>query len=294
MADSSWDNSESLLARRKGRPVWMKWGLGILGAYFGLNALLGLVVGASALQHRKEVWPVTLRVHQRLQSDEGARELYRKNPSLKGHYADEDGFLQVVQSWRPKLGQLPAHEPPRKSEDFVQSADPVGFDVSAKGSGGAWLNLRVDGSFLGEGEGLSELIFSDDRHSLRASRKEARENSRAEGYQRFKDVAKALKEDEQSSALWKNSSKLHKGFRDEAAFLQALKIWRSDLPSLPESYAEASQKLGVRRMSLFANQSLEMKYPKDGPKTLSMVWLNDELSEIKFEHRADASASSKP
>jgi hypothetical protein len=128
MVDSSWDNS-GLPPAKKGLGTGMRVLLGC-----GIALLLLLVtcaIGAAVLGNyiKKDPKAFETRVEgfansliqkdwerfrtlvDQLQTDEGARALYRANPGLGQAQASEELFLQAVRAWRPRLGPLPAEMP---------------------------------------------------------------------------------------------------------------------------------------------------------------------------------------
>ena len=123
MADSSWDNS-GLPVERKGMGTGMKVALGCGIAALLLfvtcvagGALLGRYVkkDPEGFERKMEAWAQGLvqedwdrvrSVVDRLQTEEGARGLYRENPRLAGRHPTETAFLAEVQAWRPHLKPL--------------------------------------------------------------------------------------------------------------------------------------------------------------------------------------------
>ena len=119
MADSSWDNNGQPMQHKKGMSIWAKVALGC-----GVVFLLGLggcvVLGVRGAQYFKKAmdvreWGMLRAMVQQLESDEGARALYKATPDLWKTYPSEDDFLSTVQTWRPKLEPLPENRP-----DFIK------------------------------------------------------------------------------------------------------------------------------------------------------------------------------
>jgi hypothetical protein len=128
VVDSSWDNS-GLPPQKKGLGTGMKVLLGC-----GIAALLALVTCAvggvilgnmikkdpKAFEKRVEGfakglvqkdWERFRTLVGQLQTDDGARALYRANSGLHQAHPTEDQFLQATRTWRPRLGALPAEAP---------------------------------------------------------------------------------------------------------------------------------------------------------------------------------------
>ncbi len=140
MVDASWDNS-GLPPQKKGLGTGMKVLMGC-----GIAVLVALVTCAvdgailrniikkdpKAFEKRVEGFAKGLiqkdwerfrtLVHQ-LQTDEGARALYRANPGLHQAHPTEDQFLQTARAWRPRLGPLPAEAPVGNHRHRHQSED---------------------------------------------------------------------------------------------------------------------------------------------------------------------------
>jgi len=147
MVDSSWDNS-GLPPQKKGLGTGMKVLMGC-----GIALLLVLVtcaVGAAVLGNyiKKDPKAFETRVEgfansliqrdwerlrtlvDQLQTDDGARAVYRANPSLRQTQASEEPFLQAVRAWRPRLRPLPQEAPlgghrHRRSRNQPEEAPPA-------------------------------------------------------------------------------------------------------------------------------------------------------------------------
>ena len=147
MVDASWDNS-GLPPPKKGLGTGMKVLMGC-----GLAALLAVVtcaVGGAVLGNyiKKDPKAFELRVEgfakglvqkdwarfralvDQLQTDDGARGVYRANPGLGQAHGSEEQFLQAVRAWRPRLAPLPAEAPVgkhrrhRRDRDQPEEASP--------------------------------------------------------------------------------------------------------------------------------------------------------------------------
>jgi hypothetical protein len=147
MVDSSWDNSGPP-PQKKGLGTGMKVLMGC-----GIAVLLAVVtcaVGGAVLGNyiKKDPKAFELRVEgfakglvqkdwerfralaDQLQTDDGARALYRANPGLGHAHATEELFLQAVRAWRPRLTPLPTEAPVgkhrrhRRDRDQQEEASP--------------------------------------------------------------------------------------------------------------------------------------------------------------------------
>jgi hypothetical protein len=128
MADSSWDNA-GLPPPKQGLGTGMKV---LLGCGIALVVLIATcTVGGALLRNaiRKDPQAFEKRIEGfaqglvqkdwvrfrdlvvQLQTDDGARTLYRSNPGLHQAHPTEEQFLVEVRGWRPRLKALPAEAP---------------------------------------------------------------------------------------------------------------------------------------------------------------------------------------
>lgn len=111
--DSGWDNGGGP-PPRPGLSVFGKvligCGAAALCFVLAIVVLVWLVVSktSSALD---QGWAQMRQEVQSLQTEEGARRLYRDNPGLKDNYPTEEEFLKASAEWRSKLSQLPEKRP---------------------------------------------------------------------------------------------------------------------------------------------------------------------------------------
>ena len=128
MVDASWDNS-GLPPQKKGLGTGMKVLMGCgIAALVALvtcavgGAILGNLIKKNPKAFEKRVegfakgmvqkeWERFRTLVDQLQTDDGARALYRANPGLHQAHPTEDQFLQAARAWRPRLGPLPAEAP---------------------------------------------------------------------------------------------------------------------------------------------------------------------------------------
>ncbi len=210
---------------------WLPWIVGLLA----LVALLVLSVVFRAQEHRSRAWSITRSVAQRLATDEGARDLYSKNPGLSESYASVEAFQHTVQTGRGALGTLPDREPGEDRNSYEVHTDPEGFRVFVKGSGGGWMMLAVeqsDGSEAGHaaiGEGITALGFGDSVASLHDLQRSTREIGIETQWQAFLAVEQALLTDEGTRSLLQANPELAPNESARAAFLQQAQAWRPRL-----------------------------------------------------------------
>lgn len=103
---NSWNRSAP---EQRANP-WRLWGKILLS----LSLALALLV-AWGVWHlhrgRTTAWPAFRQVMNRLPSDEGALDLYRRNPALSHAYPTDQAFLEYVRLYRPVL-QIPSEIEP--------------------------------------------------------------------------------------------------------------------------------------------------------------------------------------
>jgi hypothetical protein len=140
MVDSSWDNG-GLPSQKKGLGAGMKVLMGC-----GIAALVALVtcaVGGAILGNfiKKDPkgfemgmegfaknlvqkdWERLRALVDQLQTDDGARIVYRTNSSLQQAHSSEELFLQAVRAWRPRQAPLPAEAPVGKHRRHRRDRD---------------------------------------------------------------------------------------------------------------------------------------------------------------------------
>lgn len=134
MADGGWDNS-GLPPERTGLGTWARVAIGCGVALLLITA--GCAGGCYYLANRvqkdpdgfknsmlgvvrrmiQDDWDELRRVGKALETDEGARALYRGAPGLAGPHPTEEAFLEAVRGWRPLLQPVPAEIPDLESHD---------------------------------------------------------------------------------------------------------------------------------------------------------------------------------
>ncbi len=171
MTEGSWDNEGMGAPPRSGMPGWAKVLLGCgvaavlaLGACVGGAAWLGhqakkdpeafkqKVMGFALNQIRPE-WEEFRNLTVQLQSDEGARNLYRAQPKLAEAYGPEAAFLATVQAWRPRLAPLPELDEKVLEGGDVNIVKGITGEVtvSVRMSGGARLRAVWNRPMMGSG-----------------------------------------------------------------------------------------------------------------------------------------------
>jgi hypothetical protein len=100
------------------RSLWLQVTLGC-GAT--LLVVLGTLGGVGYAIYRKGTavlqrsWKELSTTTERLRTVESTKALYRANPALSEIFPTEKEFLKQVETWRPKLGEIPDQPPPLRT-----------------------------------------------------------------------------------------------------------------------------------------------------------------------------------
>jgi hypothetical protein len=100
---------------RRGWPAWAQIGVGCGAALLVLLATLaggGYLVYRRGTQVMDRAWRDLRKTAERLQTPESTHVLFRTNPALTEIYPTEKDFMKAVETWRPRLGTVPAQCPP--------------------------------------------------------------------------------------------------------------------------------------------------------------------------------------
>lgn len=289
MADSSWNTPAPTRPGRRGRTLlsWLVVPLALAaGAAILVFALVGRATGL-----RRQAWPLIQAVQARLSTDEGARDLFRKNPGFAAGYESEEAFLEAARAWRTRGGSLPPREPEEDPRAYTVSSDPFSLGIAIRGSGGGWMRARfATGPEAGRdaGEGLMQLVFADSFRGLQDSARDARRQVRARQYAAFLADARSLGTDEGARDLYRREAGLRRAWPSEAAFLQDARAWRPHLAALPEDLRGAERggpvQAAFRRHNspLGQSQALEVAHPGGVWKA---AWRDGALADLRHEAR---------
>ena len=105
---------EGRLQARKQRPLWLQITLGCSAALLvvsGTLAGVGYVIYRKGTSVMERSWKELRSTTERLRTPESTKALYRGNPALSEIYSTEAEFLKHVESWRPKLSDIPGTPP---------------------------------------------------------------------------------------------------------------------------------------------------------------------------------------
>lgn len=277
MPDPSWNTYTPAAPSRL--PGWLK----VLAGLAVVAALLVAVLVTTQAARRRQAWPLARAVAARLATDEGARDLYGKNPDLHGFYPTEQAFLEAVRPLRAGL-VLPEQEPGRGRRDSILQVGPGVARIRVRGEGGTWIDLTVRGrGGFGpppHGEGISRLLLADSQEGLRGQLRRVREAEFEPLWQRFRETAAALATEPGARALLGRPS-LSRTPGDATAFL-ALRVTRqASLAALPATRTEAHARLSIRSGPF--HRDVRMTCPLPGGGSLSLAWRDDQLTEMALD-----------
>lgn len=281
MADNSWD-TYTPDAPRRGR-AWGKV-FAVLGGIVLVVTVLVSALGIAANKSRVSAWPLVKKLANRLQTDQGAKELYGKNPSLVNSYPTEEAFVDRVREFREGL-KLPENPPNEGPDEFRVFSSPFDLRVRVKGEGGAWMEVGVDlgGPFrpAPAGEGIFRLNFGKDMRELRRQTQMAMERQSARSWGRFVEVARTLAKEGGLEELSRGSPGLRTVPADRGAFAILARQRREALLAIPEA-SMARGPSNIRSRNTPFSRSVEVEATlKDGGK-LKALWKSDALEIVEL------------
>ncbi len=251
---------------------------------FGVPILMTVAFGSLTMRNRAQLWPVIRSIHARLQTDESAKDLFAKNPALANSYTNEKDFLDTVQAWRSKVGELPVQEPPR-GPTYLPGSDPGGTGASVQGAGGAWMRVDIRAGAFGEpvqSEGIIRIFFGEDKKALRAARQKSNNVGTQHKWEDFRKVLLQCADDASAAALYRKEPGLHTRFPTEAAFLESLTTLRPVLVKLPLSLEEGAHEFSIHNIhSPFRNSRVSTFRTSNGQE-LVVTWKDGQLSVLEL------------
>ena len=273
-----------------GNSRWLVW----LGAAGALGAMLVLSLVLRVQQNEDRAWPITRAVVARLATDEGARDLYAKNPRLSESYPTAEAFVAAIAGQRAAFGALPARKP---GDGFHADSDPQDLSVVAKGTGGAWMELQVessDGSEAGHaaiGEGITYLGFGADEKGLESHREDLRGARHEARWAEFRGLEQAMLTDAGVEGLLKTHPDLAKDEAARAAFLRQAQAWRPRLMAHqpPATWKEAvdadakDEMVSMQRRSGPFSDHLEVGWRLKDQSWFRATWEKGQLTRLALE-----------
>jgi hypothetical protein len=260
----------------------LKWLAIGAGALIGIPLIMGLAFGGLALSHRARLWPAVRQVHARLQTDEGARDLFKKNPSLMEAYGTEQDFLETVHAWRGKVGGLPVQEP-AEGPAYDLSLDPSGAEIRLEGQGGAWMRLELQGGTFAEpgvGEGLVRLLFAENEKGLEKAAVRLAEGRELRSRAEFREVIQQCSEESTARALYRQEPGLQAAYRSESAFLEHLRPMRASMAAFLAKPGVDPDHFHYQRTTSPVGRYKVYTFDQDAGE-LTARWENDRLSAIE-------------
>jgi hypothetical protein len=274
MVDASWDGVEEP-ARGWRVPAWVRWIL--VAALLPLGLML--LLGTGALANRRKAWPLVRAVAQRLQTDEGGRELFRANPAMGSLYGTEEAFLDLVRPARPALAALPPSEPQQERATYRVMSNPGGVDCSVALPGGTWLEVVLESRspFAQGGSEAVRVLLAPTPEGLRALARRPAEAALAARWAEFRAVAEGLGTDEGTRRLLEANPGLRAGFPDAEALLAQARRWRTLQISLPAARQDARGRASISRRQVFSRLTETVSYRTDAGAGLSLTWREGRL-----------------
>lgn len=272
MADGSWDTYTPDAPRRR---AW-GWVFGAVGGALLIAAILIAGLAAVAGNSRAGAWPLVQNVATRLRTDDGALDLYRRNPALKDGYPSEADFLARVREHREGLKL--ADTAPAEGAEYRVRSSPFNVRVRHRAAGGTWLEVAVafGGPFrpAPSGEGIFRLSLGRDPKDLR--RRVANQDPRSEqDWARFAELGQALGRD----------GGLAPGVRtvpnDSAAFAALVRQRRAALAALqPEARAAHGSSIRIQDGPFGRSVTVEAALGGDG--LLKAAWKDGTLVQVEL------------
>ncbi len=284
--DASWNSEPASSFKRRGRAWGWLWKTALVVGLLGISGAIIVITQLESMS--RKAWPAVRQVSARLQTDEGARDLWAKNPELQQGYPDQEGFLSQVKLHRTAFANLPALEPPRDGETLQIESWPIGIMARLKSQDGTWMQLTIErvpvvGDVAQQGEGITELVFADRGGSLEESRREARQAQSNRRWSRFRENAVALQTDDGAKSLYQAQPGLKKHFPTENDFLVKARAWRPQLESLPEDSREDGGHLQLHIYTSPLGEQQELAYTTKSGMRLRQNWSNGQLVELSLD-----------
>jgi hypothetical protein len=281
MAASTWDEVPTPTVRRKRSGPWLR--AAALLAGLGLLGLFATAALATSLRGRG--WPLARAVAARLQTEDGARNLYRRNPGLARVYPSEAAFLAEAAAWRDRLATLPAQAPQDDGRLYDLDARPDQLRISARGDGGAWLVLTWRGGLISTpaeaGEGLETLAFAGSREEAERRAEAQEEARRAQDWGRFADLAATLRSEGATRDLIRRQPWLKGDRETEEAFLARMARLRPRLGEIPAELSAPAGEEGGGLVRHHAFGGLETSWTAPDGWTLGARWEGSSLRRIE-------------
>ncbi len=261
---------------------WPGWAHALLGALVLSAALIAAIVGQQVATARR-AWTVTHDVARRISTEEGARDLWSRNPALRLDYPDEGAFLAAVAEGRGFLGELPLLEPASVAGSaWSKEASPWNLLTTIRGSRGGWMQVQVQRPGPLEepqGEGITLLAFAPDPEGLRGFREARRERRFQARYERARQVAGSLASPAETRNLWKQEPALHEVFpTPESLEREAVRL-RPKLRTLPLTAPD----LHLKHVHTPFHDRVDVRWKAPEGGEIAMAWEDEALVDVHLE-----------
>lgn len=272
MADGSWDTYTPDAPRRR---AW-GWVLGAVGTVALVAAVLAAGLAAVEGNSRAGAWPLLQNVAARLRTDDGALDLYRRNPALAESYASEADFLARVREHRDGLKL--ADTAPAEGAAYRVRSSPFDVRVRHLAAGGIWLEVAVafGGPFrpAPAGEGIFRLNLARDPKDLRR-RAASQEQPTGKDWARFVELGRALGRDQGLGSAVRTIP------TDAAAFAALVRQRRTALSTLQTEERTASGS-SIRIQDGPFGRSVEVQAALEDGGLLKAAWKGETLVRVEL------------
>ncbi len=287
MRDGGWSNGDSPPPGH--HRTWLKWVLGGAGLAIAIPLLIGGTIGSMALRNRARIWPAVRTIHTRLQTDEGARDLFLKNPALADTYADSQTFVETARDWRDKIGALPVQQP-SEGPSYQLRYEPDEAGAAIQGLGGAWMSVDIQGGTLAgpiRGEGLTHLLFGVDEKGLEAAREAANTFRTQHEWNDFRNLMLQCGDDRLAAKLYAKEPGLQATYRSQSAFLEHLRTLRLGLAGLPVERRDGAHDFSIQTIQSPLGHTRKLAYQRPDGQLLVAIWGDGQLTRVELRLAAN-------
>lgn len=273
MAHNTWD--EDPQPRRAFR--WKGWllGLAVVAVLVAVLAGVGAGIGTS---NRRLAWPLLLNVAGRLQTDEGARDLWQRNPDLADSWESEEAFLAMARQARAHVQRLPREEPRIPSKAWISSG-PEQLRVLARVPDGPWIHVYANPTD-GRGEGLWA-IHLDENPDFEAQIKAMSRRVGDVQRRRMDRILAQLATDPETGAFLARETGL------EAAALQPwlaqVQAFRPHLPDLRKALAREDARVRRRGRQVLFQRTSTLEFLEPGGAGIRLEYAQGRLTRLAFK-----------
>lgn len=273
MAKATWDDEPQ--PRRTFR--WKGWLLGLAIAA-GLVALLTGVAAGIGTSNRRLAWPLLLNVAGRLQTEEGARDLWQRNPDLADTWGSEEAFLAMARQARAHVQRLPKQEPRNHAEAWMSSG-PEQLRVMARVPDGPWLHVYAN-TVDGKGEGIWA-IHLDEHPAFEAQFKAMSRRMGDIQRRRMDRILVQLSTDPEATTFLARETGL-----DAAAlqpWLAQVQAFRHRLPDLRKDLAREERRVRRRNRQILFHHTTTVEFEESGGAGIRLEYNQGRLNRLRLK-----------